>query len=282
MALTFRQRVTASPVAALAVLPHRVAEVGRHNLAMVRTSGRWLLHSREFTNFTYELTELNREHLAWFVGHVAGITVEQARAYIRELDEDQDLRAHVDAVVRADPRHRRLADRTVHWAKRLGWYALARALEPDHIVETGSDKGLGTLAFAAAVLRNGHGRVSAIDTHPAAGYLATGRYGEVVTRYVASSIDVLDQLGPVDLFLHDSLRSREYETAEIDLIAPRLTERAIVLSNTGDVSAGLPTWAERTGRTFTYFQERPAGHWYPGGGIAVAFPGRHGGQSSDP
>jgi hypothetical protein len=118
--------------------------------------------------------------------------------------------------------------------------------------------------------------VSAIDTHPAAGYLAAGRYGEVVTRYVAPSLDVLDQLGTVDLFLHDSLRSREYETAEIDLIAPRLTERAVVLSNTGDVSAGLPAWAERTGRTFAYFQERPAGHWYPGGGIAVAFPGRHG------
>jgi hypothetical protein len=65
----------------------------------------------------------------------------------------------------------------------------------------------------------------------------------------------------VDLFLHDSLRSREHETAEIELVAPPLTGRAVVLSNTGDVSAGLPAWAERTGRSFAYFQERPAGHW---------------------
>ena len=37
---------------------------------MLAASARWLVTSREHHNYTYDLTALNRDHLAWFVAAV--------------------------------------------------------------------------------------------------------------------------------------------------------------------------------------------------------------------
>ncbi len=43
-----------------------------------------------------------------------------------------------------------------------------------------------------------------------------------------------------------------------------------MLSDNSHASPSLPDWADRTGRRFVFFDERPAGHWYSGAGIGVA------------
>ena len=228
------------------------------------------MRSREYTNFTYELTPLNREHLAWFVADVAGITTDQAREFMAELDDDADFASHVATTTAAHER-RGLADTTVHLHKRLGWYALVRALRPEHIVETGTDKGLGSIALAAGLLRNGRGRLTTFDVNPDSGYLISGRYADVVTRVVGDSLAGVRSLdGPVDYFLHDSLHTWEHEWGEFEAVAPKLSSGAVVLSDNAHVSDALPRWAEATGRKFSYFQERPLDHWYPGAGIGIA------------
>jgi len=58
---------------------------------------------------------------------------------------------------------------------------------------------------------------------------------------------------------HDRLLTPSFvalSVADLAYFTANGSPRAVVLSNTGDLSAGLPAWAERTGRTFTYFQER--------------------------
>lgn len=269
MTSSVRQRLAASPLAPAAALPLRLAAVGRHNARTMRESARWLVRSREHTNYTYELTGLNREHLAWFVADTTGRAVGEIRGYIDELDQDEALRVYVRGRTEASHR-RRLADREARWHKRLGWYALVRATRPQHVVETGTDKGLGSLVLAAALLRNGAGRLTTIDVNDSSGYLIGGRYGEVIDRRVGDSVAVLPSLAQVGLFLHDSWHTFEHETAEYEAVAPALAAGALVLSDNAHVTAALPQWAERTGRRFSYWQERPAGHWYPGGGIGVA------------
>lgn len=148
---------------------------------------------------------------------------------------------------------------------------LTRALQPDHIVETGTDKGLGSCVFAAALLRNGHGRLTTVDVNPDSGYLITGRYAGVVDRVMGDSIDVLRSgETPVDLFLHDSLHTFQHESGELAAVAPRLSPDALVLSDNAHESDALLVWAERSGRRFTFFREEPSGHWWPGDGIGAA------------
>jgi hypothetical protein len=48
-----------------------------------------------------------------------------------------------------------------------------------------------------------------------------------------------------------------------------------VLSDNAHATYALMTWAEATGRQFSYFAEQPADHWYPGGGIGLAHSARN-------
>lgn len=266
-----RRRVIASPIAPIAALPYRLREVARHNARTLGSSARWLLRSRETTNFTYDLTGLNRQHLAWYVSTITGKPVGEIRGYLDELDGDEQLREAVRVGTASSDRGR-LADRVARWHKRAGWYALVRALRPQHVVETGTDKGLGSLMFAAALLANGTGRLTTLDVDPNSGYLIRGRYATVVDRQLGDSVATLRALTtPVDLFLHDSLHTFEHEAAEYEAVESMLKPNALVLSDNSHVTDALPQWAERTGRSFLYWHERPADHWYPGGGIGAAW-----------
>ena len=269
---TLRRRLAASRVAAAAALPPRLAAVGRHNAQTLRASVRWLVQSREHTNYTYDLAPLNRDYLAWFVATVADIKVSEARGYLEEVERDSDLRAHVRVHTLAS-RRRGLADREVRYGRRIGWYALVRALRPQHIVETGTDKGLGSVVLAAALLRNGTGRLTTIDINPEAGYLIAGRYATVCKAKTGDSLQALQEVGEVDMFLHDSDHSAAHEAAELACVTSRLADRAVVLSDNAHMTDALAKWAERHGRRFLFFDEQPAGHWYPGDGIGVALPG---------
>ena len=51
--------------------------------------------SREFTNFTYELTTENVIEVAWFVAAVAGLGFDEPFGYIEDLYNDQVLRDHL-------------------------------------------------------------------------------------------------------------------------------------------------------------------------------------------
>jgi predicted O-methyltransferase YrrM len=192
------------------------------------------------------------------------------RGWIQELAEDEQLANHVRTRLSTNPRWR-ISATEPHWARRFGWYALVRATQPEHVVETGTQLGLGSCAIAAALLRNGHGRLTTIDIDAASGHLIGAQWGEVVDRLTGSSVELLAKLPEVDIFLHDSLHTYEYETQELKAVEPNLRDRAIVLSDNAHDSSALSEWAESTGRHYLFFKEQPADHWWPGDGIGAAW-----------
>lgn len=265
-----RRRLAASPLAPVAALVPRVKLVGSHEAKVTSAAIRWLVTSREHTNLTYDLTSLNREHLAWFVANVTSTPVGQVRGFLDEIENDDALRQHVRARTQASSR-RGIADPTARYARRIGWYAIIRAAKPDHVVETGTDKGLGSCVIAAALLRNGKGHLTTIDINPEAGYLISQPYSAVIDRRVGDSLETLRALTvPVDVFLHDSDHSVEYEGAELAAVTPHLSDAALVMSDNSHVSTQLAQWAESRDWNYLFFDERPADHWYPGDGLGVA------------
>jgi predicted O-methyltransferase YrrM len=271
-----RRALARSPLARVAALPSRLATVVRHDSAVIGASARWLVTSREHTNFTYDLTTLSREHLAWFVSEVCGIPVSQVRGYFAELDDDDVLRRHIEQQsVRAN-RHG-LADRAARYGRRLAWYAMVRARAPTLVVETGVDKGLGSCVMAAALLRNadeGHdGRMVSIDINPDAGYLiAEPPWSQVVDLVIADSLHALTMVGDdVDMFLHDSDHSPAHEAAELDGVEPHMAPGGLLLTDNATVTNVLADHAEATGRRFLAFRETPVDHWFPGEGLGAAW-----------
>jgi hypothetical protein len=279
MQSNLRRRIATSPVARGAAFPLRTMIVARYDAHLIGRSVDWLVRGRETHNFTYDLDSLNRDQLRWFISAITGAEIGQVRAWMRELEDDSRLADHLTRRLSSNPRWRVNA-KEPHWARRAGWYAIVRAAQPDHVVETGTHLGLGSCVIATALLRNGHGRLTTIDIDQDAGYLIGEPWASVIDRRAGSSVDILGTLRDVDIFLHDSLHTYEYETSELSAVGPNLRAGAIVLSDNAHDSAALSDWAERSGRHYLFFKEQPLNHWWPGDGIGAAWAGRSPGQAT--
>jgi len=236
---------------------------------------RWLVTSKETANFTYDLEERNQRYLASMIADVMGARFGDVMGYIREIETDQGLRAHIAAATARSDRAF-MADKEVRFGRRIGWYAIARLTKPKVVVETGVDKGLGSCVLTSALRLNGKeghpGRYIGIDINPKAGYLLSGEYADYGSIVYGDSVESLRKLDErVDLYVNDSDHSAEYEALEYRTIATKLADRAIVLGDNSHVTDKLLEFSLAHGRNFVFFQERPRDHWYPGAGIGISY-----------
>ena len=251
----------------LIALPYLLRQAGR--------TIKWAFASKEYYNHTYHLTKLNQQYLSNYIAVVCGHDVNVIDRYIDELANDAALR---ELLIRRtnESRDRHNSDAEPRYNRRLGWYALLRATKPRVVVETGIDRGLGTVVMAAALKRNSEegfpGLVYATDIVPDVGHLLAEPYKSFCRELIGDSVESLkkfDQL--VDVFLHDSDHRPEYEWAEFIAIEPRLHASSIVLSDNSQQSPKLREFAARIGQSFLYFQDTPRDHWWPGDGIGAVF-----------
>jgi len=236
---------------------------------------RWLVTSREITNFTYDLTDRNRLYLANTISAITGIAATRVDAFISEPDEDTDMLDHITAATRRSDR-RTISDGIPRFGRRLGWYAFVRAIRPKIVIETGIDKGLGSVLLCAALLRNRQegypGCYYGTDINPEAGLLLSGKWAEVSKILYGDSIQSLKTISqPIDLFINDSDHSAQYELREYQTVGPILAEGAIVLGDNSHCSDSLAIFARESGRKFLFFAEQPFEHWYPGAGIGMCY-----------
>ncbi|MEP9376361.1 class I SAM-dependent methyltransferase [Aquabacter sp. CN5-332] len=261
--------VRASPIGPYVNIPRRAfRSIPLASQPLVRMV-KWLFTSREDTNFTYSLTDLNQHYLAHFIALATHVDIEVVETYFSELLNEAQLRDHILGHV---ARYRSTADMRVDFGRRLGWYALARIVKPALIVETGVDKGLGSVVLCAALLKNGHGRFVGTDINPAAGRFLDGPYAEVGKVAYGDSIETLATLDQIGLFINDSDHSSAYEAAEYRAIAPLLAPGALVVSDNAHVTDELALWSRQHGRRFLFWREEPKGHWHPGGGLGISIP----------
>ena len=235
----------------------------------------WLFKSKETTNFTYHLEEHNKRYLASLIADVLNLEFRTVEAYIKEIEGDEELKRHI-AEMTASSDLAFLADKEVRFGRRICWYAFARALKPKVIVETGVDKGLGSCVLTAALKRNNEegyeGKYYGTDINPKAGYLLSGGYVDFGSILYGDSIESLKKFeGTIDLFINDSDHSADYEAEEYVTIATKLSKHAVVLGDNSHSTDKLLEFSLETSRRFIFFQEKPAGHWYPGAGIGISF-----------
>ena len=236
---------------------------------------RWLHGSRETTNLTYDLTELNKKNLVSFLANVTQKSFDELMGYVNELEQDTHLKSHIENQT-AKSSWSIIADKEARYGRRVGWYALIRAIKPQVVLETGVDKGLGSCVITAALMKNSEegqsGFYYGTDINPKAGYLLSGdykKYGEVLIGDSIESLGAFDK--PIDLFINDSAHSAEYELREYHIIQNKLTQNAFILGDNSHCTDKLFQFARMTGRNYLFFQEVPKDHWYPGAGIGLAF-----------
>lgn len=235
-----------------------------------------ILCTGEFHNFTYELTNTNLRYLAEVISVVTKKQTREIDGYIREAMEDAELATHLRLTMKSHGRSGAAQGVAMPFGRRLGWYAIARAIKPKVIVETGVERGHGSVLLCSALLRNTSegfpGRYFGTDINPKAGWLLAGKYADVGKILYGDSIKSLEMLPEVvDLFINDSDHSGDYEAREYCIIADKLSVDAIILGDNSHVTDKLAVFARESGRRFLFFQEVPKNHWYPGAGIGIAY-----------
>ncbi|MGP8078520.1 MAG: class I SAM-dependent methyltransferase [Thermoplasmata archaeon] len=158
-------------------------------------------------------------------------------------------------------RHRHLAAGRPSYAQiraPFELYALVRLLRPERIVEVGVSSGVSSAHFLAALRRNHRGRLHSIDlpTHQRGPTLRPGEpttslppgydSGWSVPDHLRDRWDLrtgpsqkllpalVEELGSIDLFLHDDLHTPAHLTFELETIRPRLAPGAVVLADNTD------------------------------------------------
>lgn len=236
---------------------------------------KWVFTSKEDTNFTFLITETNKLYIANAIAIATGTALETIIGYMKEAEEDKALAAQILETERSSPL-RKFSDNKVLFGRRLGWYAAVRAIKPTVVVETGVDKGLGSMLLASAVLRNkeeGHeGKYYGTDINPEAGYLLSGKYKEVGEILYGDSIESLSKMTkPIELFINDSDHSDSYEYDEYITIKPLINGKTIILGDNAHCTDKLAKFSKEEHRKFIFIQEEPKDHWYPGAGIGISY-----------
>ena len=172
-----------------------------------------------------------------------------------------------EADVGFDAEERPASKRRIPLGRRAGWYAIVRALRPERVVETGTHDGLGSTAILTALERNGSGELVSIDPQPGTGWLVPDNLRHRWRPIRSTSYDALPPLGPIDLFIHDSLHTPECETWELETAAGLGAK--VLLSDNAHAADTSRRFAGDHGASFSVWREQVAGHFYPGGGIGV-------------
>ncbi len=235
---------------------------------------KWYLGSREYTNFTYSISEKSKKYLAALLANVFRVPLDRVSGYFEELEGDHELRDFLRRQVRQS-RERYFADLPIKYGRRVGWYAIVRLLRPRVVVESGVDRGVGTCVLAAALLRNGQegaaGQVFGLDIDPLAGSYVAGPYEDVVHLIHGDSLTFLDAMTQdVDVFIHDSDHSPVHETAEYESVFVRLSPQGVLVTDNGELTDCLFEFARRNVLSFWHWREEAIGHIYRGGGIGLA------------
>lgn len=236
---------------------------------------KWGFSSNEDTNFTYDLTADSIKYLVHTIAMVTRKDYDEIQRYVREIQTDQELRATMLAAIQGSS-EKKFADKELRFGRRMGWYAFARAMKPGVIIETGVDKGMGSMVLCAALVKNREegyeGRYYGTDINPRAGYMLQGKYREVGEILYGDSIQSLSKFaGQIDLFINDSDHSEVYEHNEYETIRTKIAPGSVILSDNAHCNSQLADFSLQLGRKFIYFHEFPLNHWYPGAGIGISF-----------
>jgi predicted O-methyltransferase YrrM len=223
---------------------------------------RYVLLDPELDNFTYGLA--NERELASVVAAAIERDEDEIAGYISEV--------HADQLLNRLPR-RPLSQKTVpQYGRRLGWYAIARALHPDVIVETGVHSGLGSALLLRALDRNGSGALLSFDTDPHAGWLVPEPLRSRWRMIVGKTADTLENAltkTAVGMVIHDSEHSYECEYFELSTALTHAAPAIAVVSDNSHVTTALADVLAGFGVEPHTFREQPTGHFYPGATLGV-------------
>jgi len=125
-----------------------------------------MFNSNEDTNYTYDPEEKNLDELYKLLENMFEINYSKIKDYLKNKIETSNFK--------------NFADTEINYSRRIGWCIIARIIKPKLIIETGVDKGMGSVILSEALIKNEQegfkGKYLGTDINPEAGYLFDDLY----------------------------------------------------------------------------------------------------------
>jgi hypothetical protein len=235
----------------------------------------WLFFSNEDTNLTYDLKKINIQYTVSAISLITKVSEDLIKEYIEEIISDSNLKNHIKKIS-LKSKFKQLSDLDVRFGRRIFWYTFVRALKPEIVVETGVDKGMGSVIICSALIKNAKegkpGKYFGTEIVPDYGYLLVKPYDKYGKIIYGDSIESLKKFNKkIDIFINDSDHSSEYEFKEYLTIEDKLSSASFILGDNSHTSDSLYRFSQLNGRKFIFLPEWPKDHWYPGAGVGVSF-----------
>ncbi len=190
----------------------------------------------------YDAGRIDADRAA-FIGRCAGLDPAAVHGFVAEIRADAPLAAHIGHC-RDALRRRGVAGNTPE-ADCLTLYALVRALRPAAIVETGMFYGASAAYMLRAMERNGGGVLHSVDLPAASaepfgtplglGCMVPPELRRRWTVHWGDSREVLpsllERVGPIDLFFHDSVHTYPFMLWEYSTAWPALLPGGVLASH---------------------------------------------------
>ncbi len=248
----------------------KIITIVKFNFGNIKKSLVWLFATSEFTNYLYNITPLNKNQMIGAISSITNLSIIEVESYFDEIENNADFKNSLKTKAGSLSRSKELPI-TIPLGRRIVWYVLVRIYKPKVIVETGTDKGLGSLVIQLAIEKNQMGTLYTLDIDEYSGSLFDKEDLKKIKFLVGDSVQNMQKINEIDFFIHDSDHSEEHEKKEIRAVASKLTNNAIVISDNSHVTDVLFQWSKETNRNFIFIKESPKDHWYPGGGVGISF-----------
>lgn len=198
-----------------------------------------LLHPlEELKAFKYHYRRVSREEFVSFIAGHAGEESARLESIGKELEGKKDLLRTLDDSLRLHKGG--YGGQMMREAPAI--YALVRLLRPRVLVETGVADGFTSAHILQALEDNGEGHLYSIDLPSpllprgkSPGWIVEerlrGRWDLRIGDAAALLPPLLEELGSLDFFLHDSLHTYEHMSLEFRLAWPRLAAGGVFLSH---------------------------------------------------
>ena len=90
---------------------------------------RWMIYSKEDTNFTYDLTKQNLDELYKLLESIFEVNYSKIKDYSEELLNNSIIKDYLKNKIEASD-FKNFADNEIKFSRRLGWYIIARIIKP--------------------------------------------------------------------------------------------------------------------------------------------------------
>jgi len=206
------------------------------------------------------LTDETQEKIEDFVTSLTGAHDAEVRSYLSDISSDEqfleDLTGNWDDGSGVKPFSFRILGVDLTACRTL--YALCRALKPQIVVETGVAGGISSSYILRALDRNKKGRLCSVDVpwytvtenwkprftddqlvprpiEKQSGWMIPdylrGRWQLVMGKSADRLIPLLDKLGAIDMFFHDSQHTYETMIWEFENSWPRIKEGGVLIAH---------------------------------------------------